>query len=111
MNPANDASEASSFKGKKNIYTCDTCGGHIVTVDIDAGVTPFMIACKVAETCEGTMRSSLYRVFDQSMRASHEWYRPAPPEALTGSQLDHVMMGGLLLRPALDPRGKKLGAS
>jgi hypothetical protein len=88
------------FKGKKNIYTCDKCGGHIVTVDVDDGVTPFMLACKVAEECEGTMRSSLYRVFDQSMKASHEWYRPTPATGgrLSASQLDHVMKGGLLLR-------------
>lgn len=105
MKPANDASVPEGFKGKKNIYTCDTCGGHIVTVDIDAGVTPFMIACKVAETCEGRMRSSLYRVFDQSMRASFEWYRPGAPQSLSAHTLDHVMKGGLLLRAAIDPRG------
>lgn len=90
------------FKGKKNIYTCDKCGGHIVTVDVDDGVTPFMLTCKVDEACDGTMRSSMYRVFDQGMKASHEWYRPSPATGgrLSASALDHVMKGGLLLRLA-----------
>lgn len=27
-----------SFKGMKNVYTCGTCGGKIVTVDSDEGL-------------------------------------------------------------------------
>lgn len=100
MEQENKAPEG--FKGKKNIYTCEKCAAHIVTVDVDDGVTPFMIRCEVTQGCNGRMRSSLYRVFDQSMKASHEWYRPSPAsgEALSGPVLDHVMNGGLLLRRA-----------
>ena len=65
------------FKGKKNIYTCRKCCGHIVTVDVDDGVTPFMLKCRATEGCDGTMHSSLYRVFDQKMAAAFEWYRPS----------------------------------
>lgn len=88
------------FKQKKNIYTCDRCSGHIVTVDIDDGVTPFMIACEATQKCHGMMRSSMYRVFDQTLKASHEWYRPSPATGgnLSAGALDHVMKGGLLLR-------------
>ncbi|WP_407155192.1 hypothetical protein [Bradyrhizobium sp. STM 3557] len=86
------------FKGKKNIYVCEKCRGHVVTVDVDAGVTPFMIACEAVEKCSGMMKSSMYRVFDQDIGASHEWYRPSIATSLSGATLDHVMKGGLLLR-------------
>lgn len=75
-----DNVEAIGFKGKKNIYTCDKCKGHVVTVDVDRGVTPFMIECKSTLGCKGMMRSSMYRVFDQDMRPDFEWYRPSAVE-------------------------------
>ncbi|KQW22131.1 hypothetical protein ASC80_01670 [Afipia sp. Root123D2] len=94
--PKQEAPEA--FKGKKNIYVCDACHGHIVTIDVDAGVTPFMINCRAHPRCKGTMRSSMYRVFDQDMAASHEWYRPTPDDCLRPGEIEHVLKGGLLLR-------------
>lgn len=33
-----------------NVYVCQKCGGHTVTVDVDEGVTPFMIGCHAKET-------------------------------------------------------------
>lgn len=87
-------------KGARNIYTCDKCHGHIVTQDADQGVTPFMLKCRKNPDCGGTMRSSMYRVFDQSIGASHEWYRPTVLEVLTPPERDHVDKGGLLLREA-----------
>lgn len=86
--------------GKKNIYTCANCGHHIVTVDREEGTTPFMIGC-TAFDCAGHMKSSFYRVFDQSMRPSHEWYKPTHPELATESQAvqQHCHYGGLLMRP------------
>lgn len=33
-----------------NVYVCEKCGGHTVTVDVDEGVTPFMIGCHAKET-------------------------------------------------------------
>jgi hypothetical protein len=32
-----------------NVYVCQKCGGHTVTVDVDEGVTPFMIGCHARE--------------------------------------------------------------
>jgi len=85
--------------GKKNIYVCDTCRGHIVTVDIDAGVTPFIVSrCRSTPGCEGKMTSSLYRVFDQTMRADFEWYRPPAAQQISDGERQHVRKGGLLLR-------------
>lgn len=86
------------FKDQKNIYTCHKCGGHIVTVDVAKGVTPFMIPCEFG--CKENMTSSVYRVFDQKVRADYEWYAPTAAEQLDlpQSYLDHVRQGGLMLR-------------
>ncbi|HEV2747511.1 MAG TPA: hypothetical protein VGW34_09470 [Allosphingosinicella sp.] len=93
--------KAVHFKGRKNIYVCDTCHGHIVTVDVDEGVTPYLIECRAAPLgCPGYMQSSMYRVFNQRMRASWEWYKPAAIEMLDEFERDHVASGGLLLRKA-----------
>lgn len=89
---------AGEFHGKKNIYVCESCFGHIVTVDRDAGVTPFMLQCKASDGCKGMMKSSLYRVFDQSIGADHEWFRPESVEGLAIWEKSHVSNGGLLLR-------------
>lgn len=83
-----------------NIYTCEKCRGHIVTRDVDQGVTPFSIACRARHGCGGWMQSSMYRVFDQTMRESHQWYRPPTIQVLTGGEHEHVKNGGLLLREA-----------
>lgn len=91
------------FKGKKNIYVCDKCKGHVVTIDKDEGVTPFMIECKATIFCDGMMQSSFYRVFDQNMRADWEWYRPTAPEIVKPHLQHHVDQGGLLLRKAGRP--------
>ncbi len=93
-----------SFQGKKNIYTCPTCQGHIVTVDTDHGVTPFMIPCKATPTCIGMMESSSYRVQDQRMAAAYEWYSPGVVEqaGLPCHLHDHVKKGGLLIRSLAD---------
>lgn len=87
-----------SFQGMKNIYTCEVCHEHVVTVDRDGSVTPFLIGCQVTHGCAGKMKSSLYRVFDQSMKATFEWYRPSALEVLEPWEAQHVAKGGLLLR-------------
>jgi hypothetical protein len=88
-------------KGARNIYTCQVCHHHIVTQDADEGTTPFSTSCKALD-CKGMMVSSMYRVFDQSIRASHEWYRPSAPEvaAMSSAVQAHVKQGGLILREA-----------
>ena len=89
-----------SYQSKKNIYTCRKCFGHIVTVDVDEGVTPFMVKCRATAGCDGTMQSSMYRVFDQSMRPDYEWYKPPVLQVLSPGERQHVAQGGLLLRKA-----------
>lgn len=89
-----------SMKGRLNIYTCRTCRGHVVTRDIDTGVTPFLTSCAATEGCGGMMQSSMYNVFDQAMRASHIWYRPHINTLLSPATIEHLNKGGLILRRA-----------
>lgn len=94
-----------AWQGKLNIYTCEVCRGHIVTRDLDAGVTPFMIGCEVDSCCPGFMKSSMYRVFDERMRESHQWRKPQNVDelaALSRHEAEHVANGGLILYPALE---------
>lgn len=94
-----------SGKGKLNIYTCDTCRGHIITRDLDTGVTPFMTSCHATPDCKGSMSSSFYRVAEQRTRASRVWARPIISDLLKPDVLEHVMKGGLILRePTEDER-------
>lgn len=95
-----DQSVATTFLGKKNIYTCEVCFGHVVTVDADEGVTPFMIQCQATEGCKGIMHSSMYRVFDQSMRPDLVWFKPSKEDLikLDANTREHVAKGGLIYR-------------
>ena len=89
-------------EGRKNRYVCQTCGQSIVTVDIEEGVTPFMIGCKATKDCDGDMYSSFYGV-GQSLEATFEWYKPTDfsqyPEEHRDAMREHVEMGGLDIRP------------
>lgn len=111
---------------RKNVYTCELCSGHIVTVDREKGVTPFLIACRVnphdaklltnednlslpelqkldkTRKCRGEMHSAFYRVRPDCPPATWEWYRPTGDDYTRLSEFtrrDHVDKGGLLLRP------------
>lgn len=81
---------------RKNQYTCNKCGGSIITRDLDEGTTSFYLDCRATEGCEGRMISSVYRV-DQSLTPTHEWYKPTGKIPAAARQ--HVAMGGLLIRP------------
>jgi hypothetical protein len=87
-----------SNKGRKNIFVCKVCRGHIVTVDADEGSTPLAIGCHATLGCTGKMASSLYNVFDQTIAAAYEWYRPGVLQILKPSEAAYVAGGGLLLR-------------
>jgi hypothetical protein len=102
-------SRPEGYQGKKNIYVCDQCHGHIVTVDRDAGTTPFTTDCCVTVSCKGWMKSSMYRVFDQDIAATHEWYKPSSVEAESMPQhvQHHIDQGGLLLRKIVNPADEK----
>lgn len=83
---------------RKNLYTCDTCRGEVVTIDTDKGVTPFMISCRATRGCPGFMQSSFYHC-DPARVAQFEWYRPETIDGLDSWSQAHVRKGGLLLRP------------
>ncbi len=82
-----------------NVYRCKSCGGEVVTINADRGVTPMFTRCRADVLCGGTAVSSMYKV-DQSRTPTHEWYRPTTKQMRhqdPGTR-DHVKNGGLLLR-------------
>lgn len=83
---------------KLNRYTCNDCGGYIITVDRDRGVTPFALNCRATKDCNGDMYSSFYRA---EGRPTFEWRRPTPVEYAAMSKVGrhHVDQGGLELHP------------
>lgn len=82
--------------GKENVYACK-CGWRAKTIDIDCGVTPFLIHC---ELCNDLAQSRFYNLSPiwKLMKNTHEWYRPSSCEELSRHECDHVLKGGLLLR-------------
>ena len=99
-----------SFQGKPNVYVCEACHEELVTVDVDEGVTPFMLGCRATPGCSGMAQSAMYNVPPERVaEATHEWYKPATMDGLSAAVQDHVGKGGLLLRarpgqPAVEPR-------
>lgn len=63
-----------------NAYVCDLCGRILVTVDRDAGVTPFLMACENDE-CKRTPEQ---RAADQ--KAAAKYGRLLPTAAGNGSK-------------------------
>ena len=48
--------EPENGDSKINVYVCQKCGGLTVTVDVDEGVTPFMLGCRATgkeSDCDG----------------------------------------------------------
>lgn len=105
------------MKGEKNAYHCGECHGYVVTIDVDDGVTPMFLACRVlgepsdpANLCDGQMSSMMYP--DEPWPATDgygteipteptwEWYKPERVEYLGLSRpaKEHCDKGGLSLR-------------
>lgn len=88
-------------KGKRNRYTCEKCGGHIITVNLTDGVTPFCIGCRAnwPGECDGFAESEFYRI-DQDTPASWGWYRPDEGQLALMDEgwRAHIEAGGLALR-------------
>ena len=89
--------------GYKNIYTCPKCGGQTVTIDVDEGVTPFMLRCRATGQegdCDGMAQSCMYRVPADSPEPQWEWFKPCGSEyrKLSRQMRDHVDKGGLDIR-------------
>lgn len=87
-------------KGQVNVYTCGMCRGETVTVDVDNGVTPFMLRCRATEGCVGDATSSFYRPRAGHAEPAWEWYKPSASEVakLSPGMRAHVEMGGLEIR-------------
>lgn len=112
-------------KRRLNAYYCEKCRGYVVTEDVDEGVTPMFLACRVkgdpsdpANNCKGTSRSLMYPEqpwperdgYGQRIptRPTWEWYRPTSADfrafalVMTSERLaslqDHVDRGGLDIR-------------
>lgn len=98
---------AESFATRLNRYTCQKCGGHIITVDREHGVTPFALRCRATKDCGGDMYSSFYRAVDGM--PTYEWRKPDPVEyaSMSREMRRHVDQGGLNLY-AIEP-GKETG--
>jgi len=105
-----------SFLGKKNAYHCDKCGAWLITIDIDKGVTPFSMQCKVERwgvnahyRCEGTLLSNFYPPEPWPPNVSSipewEWYRPSKEEiqGYKPEYQEYYRQGGLKLRKILIP--------
>ena len=97
---------------RENVYTCQKCGRYTVTVDVDEGVTPFMIQCRAQDgpprRCTGMAHSNFY---PKGPRPKHigppqwEFYKPTDAELrvkykgdLLEQMREHVSKGGLDLR-------------
>jgi len=82
-----------------NVYTC--VNGHsIKTIDVDAGVTPMLLTCAI---CQGDAKSSFFKDTRPDLEVSHEFYRPDLHFTMkklrkSPSMLEHVLLGGLMLR-------------
>jgi hypothetical protein len=92
-----------SLVGRKNWYWCSKCRGWTVTVDLEGGVTPFMINCRAREDCTNMTTSMLYPEIPPPgapTEPSWEWYRPTRAQlmSLPFELQEHVKQGGLLVR-------------
>lgn len=88
-----------SLKNQLNRYICQKCGGSVITIDRDEGVTPFMILCRATVGCRGHMYSSFYRGVEGE--PTFEWRKPTPTEyaAYSLAMRQHVDQGGLDIHP------------
>ncbi len=83
-------------KGMINVYKCPF-GHETVTVVSDDGTTPFIIKCRGAENCSHEAQSGFYRV-PQDLTPHFEWYKPTDLKGFSPNMLQHIEMGGLVLR-------------
>lgn len=106
-----------SPKNRKNAYWCPDCHGYVVTIDLDEGVTPMFLACRVKgepgspeNDCKGRMHSMMYpdepwpevdgHLTPIPTEPTWEWYKPTLKWARRKGPdvFEHVRKGGLMLR-------------
>jgi hypothetical protein len=100
---------AGKFGPRVNVYTCRKCRKETWTVDVDEGVTPFMLGCRATKGCDGMAESSFYPGWAGAFlhRVKWEWYKPTEEEAKQQERqypgsLHHWEQGGLSIRPRTD---------
>lgn len=97
--------EAGADLVRRNVYQCVACNGLTVTYDRHPGVTPAYVDHRRFDPdtrCDGVTASLSYpRDLPPETEASHEWFRPSEDVLVTlgDAAIDHVLKGGLLLRP------------
>jgi len=84
------------FQGKKNVYICDDCGHGFVSMDVDAGVTPFLTSCL---NCGALAKSMCYKIPQPLLGTpAVTWLRPRKEiwgKFSIGIQ-QHLEKGGLI---------------
>lgn len=95
---------------RTNGYVCDGCQGLTMTYDRHPGITPAFVDHRRFDPntrCPGMGRSLGYPADAPPAEAtpSHEWFRPSEDVLLTlaDAAINHVLAGGLLLRPIAAP--------
>lgn len=88
-------------------YLCGTCNGLTLTYDRHPGVAPSHVDHRRFDPdtrCSG-VAVTIGRPVDLTGTPSHEWYRPSEDVLLTlgDAAINHVLSGGLLLRPIALP--------
>jgi RNase P subunit RPR2 len=80
-----------------NCYVCTKCHRITKTIDVDAGVTPFIHTCG---HCGSDAHSTFYKDIAPHFKPTQEWYRPTLEQVLKmkGGLLDHILQGGLDVR-------------
>lgn len=88
-------------RGVYNLYECNKCSNSKVTLYIDKGVTPFIIAC---DECDGHMSHTKTSRCAPLGGIVHCWVRPSLEQTLKLSEglQEHVLNGGLVLREDLN---------
>lgn len=86
----------SEKESRVNCYICPN--GHVTkTIDLDDGTTPSGLAC---EECGARAHSTFYKDVVPTKNPTQEWYRPDLKKILKlqGEMLEHVLLGGLMIR-------------
>lgn len=101
--------EAGTDLIRLNGYRCDGCQGITLTYDRHPGIAPAFVDHKrfdPGSRCPG-MGASLGYPADAppGWEPSHEWFRPSEDVLITLSDaaINHVLSGGLILRPIAAP--------
>lgn len=91
-----------------NVYTCGTCLMLTTTVDVDEGVTPFSISCKECNEPLAFATSNMYPearpIPDHIPEPTKEFYKPESIAVLLAGEIEHVELGGLLMRDRTDAK-------